>query len=415
MALNAKRPPYYGMILLVMLIFFVISFMTNILNSIITAVKDSYNLSLTATGFLPLSFFLAYGVMSIPGGFMAQKYSSRRVLTISFLIMTLAASVFVFFPAYPNFLFTLFVMGGCMAVLQVVINPLLRIAGGKEHFAFYSLVAQLVFGLASFLSPWVYSSMVREKELGWFTSWVPSDLPWAGMYALFVLISLVLVLVVSSLRYPKMTLEEDEKMGALTSFKKLFGSRLTWFYFFGIFAYVGVEQGVGNWISPFLKTYHMVDPQTGGAATVSYFWGMLTLGCLLGLVLVRLFDSRRVLTGFTSLAVVSLVIALYGSAEVALWAFPAVGFFISVMWSIIFSLALNSVKYHHGSFSGILCTGIAGGAVLPFIVGFLGEIFGLKPALHFLFLPLIYIVYIALTAKPLVTNKTLVKKAEVKS
>ncbi len=61
--------------------------------------------------------------------------------------------------------------------------------------------------------------------------------------------------------------------------------------------------------------------------------------------------------------------ALTGSSQMALIGFPIVGLFISVMYSIIVSLALNSVKEHHGSLSGILCTGIAGGAVIPFFVG----------------------------------------------
>jgi fucose permease len=64
-------------------------------------------------------------------------------------------------------------------------------------------------------------------------------------------------------------------------------------------------------------------------------------------------------------AVISLLDALFGSKDIALQAFPITGFFASVMYSVIFSLALNSVPRHHGTFSGILCAGIAGGAVVP--------------------------------------------------
>jgi len=64
------------------------------------------------------------------------------------------------------------------------------------------------------------------------------------------------------------------------------------------------------------------------------------------------------------------------------------------MWSIIFSLALNSVKNHHGSLSGILCTGIAGGAIVPFIVGWLGELMSLKICIVFPYYSFtIYFVY----------------------
>ncbi len=87
---------------------------------------------------------------------------------------------------------------------------------------------------------------------------------------------------------------------------------------------------------------------------VAYFWGLMTAGGVLGLVLLKIMDSRKVLIIFTVLALVCLTAALFGSAKISLIAFPAVGFFASVMYPIIFSLALNSVNEHHGSFSGIL-------------------------------------------------------------
>jgi fucose permease len=83
------------------------------------------------------------------------------------------------------------------------------------------------------------------------------------------------------------------------------------------------------------------------------------------------------------------------------------GFCASVMWSIIFSLALNSVDKHHGSFSGILCTGIIGGAIVPLVIGWLGDRIGLRAGMLVLYLTLAYIFGIGLWAKPLITNKTI--------
>jgi len=167
-------------------------------------------------------------------------------------------------------------------------------------------------------------------------------------------------------------------------------------------------------MSKFLSDYHGVDPQTIGASSVSYFWGLLTAGCLLGLLLLKLWDSRKVLIWFTAAATVTLSAALFGSSEIALYAFPLTGFFASVMWSVIFSLALNSYSSNHGSFSGILVTGIVGGAIVPVIVGWLGDMFGLRIGMMFLYLTLGYILSIGFWAKPLVTNETirLTKKSE---
>ncbi len=82
------------------------------------------------------------------------------------------------------------------------------------------------------------------------------------------------------------------------------------------------------------------------------------------------------------------------------------------MFSIIFSLALNSMKTHHGAFSGILCSGILGGAFLPFIVGWLADLVGLRTAMFLIFVPIAYMAYISLWARPLVSNRT-VKMREI--
>lgn len=404
---------FYHIILLVMLVFFVISFITNILNSIIVDVKQSFDLSLTLTGLLPFSFFIAYGVMSIPAGFLSEKYGNKTLLVASFFVMTLASFLFAINPSYITFTITLFSLGCCMAVLQVVINPMLRVAGGEEHFAFNSVLAQLVFGLASFASPYLYKYLVSDVSsnsqsvAGLLRDFVPFDLPWVSLYFVFSFIALIMLIVVLFIKYPQVEKNEDERAGDKSSYMSLLKNKWTILYFLGIFCYVGTEQGIGSWISQFLLEYHNVDAQTIGADTVSYFWAMLTIGCLLGLLLLKIMDSRKLLILATAITIVTVIVAITGSLNVALIAFPLIGFFISVMWSIIFSLALNSVTSHHGSLSGILCTGIAGGAIVPFIVGWLGELISLRAALFFLIIPLLFILSIGFWAKPLVNNKTI--------
>lgn len=405
--MGKKYQRHLILIVLVMLVFFLISFATNVLNAIIAEVRATYKLSLTATGLLPFSFFIAYGFMSVPAGYLADKWPAKNIVVAALSVIAVAACGFVFLPEYGAFLIVLFTLGCSMAVLQVVINPLLRLAAGSEHFAFYSLIAQLVFGSASFLSPLVYKAMVDPETKGlWqqLREWVAPAQGWVGMYVLFALMALALVMVTIASPFPKVGKKAERKeQGAL---KTLMKSSVTYLYFFGIFAYVGIEQGVGNWISPFLLEYHNLDPKVLGALTVSRFWGMLTLGCVLGLFMVKVMDSKRVLAAFTAMAIVCLCAALLGDTSMALIAFPAFGFFISVMWSVIFSLALNSVPEYHGTFSGILCTGIAGGAVVPFVIGALGSVISLKYAMFFLLLPLVYVLYIGFVAKPLVKNKT---------
>jgi fucose permease len=200
-------------------------------------------------------------------------------------------------------------------------------------------------------------------------------------------------------------LKEEEKTGAIPIYLGLIRNPTAVLFFLGIFFYVGCEQGVADWISKFLAVEHGYDPQTAGARAVSWFWGLMTIGTFVGLFLVKIFDSKKVLMCFTALAMVCLTLALFGGKQVAFLALPSIGFFASVMWPIILSLALNTITRHHGSLSGILITGIAGGAVVPLIIGWLGDMFGLKYGMFFLYLSFGYVFSVGIWARPQVKNK----------
>jgi MFS transporter, FHS family, L-fucose permease len=407
------------MVGLILLTFFVISLLTNIIGPLVPDIIRSFDLSLTLVALLPFSFFIAYGVMSIPAGMLLEKHREKPVMVAAFGLAFVGALLFSLVPRYPTAILSLFLIGCGMAALQVAINPLLRVSGGEENYAFNSVLAQLVFGGASFLSPFVYSYFVRnigqegsagKPLIGLMTGLVPPELPWVSVYWVFAALVLVMVGVLAAVRFPLVVRKEDERAGAWATHKGLFKNRIVVLYFLGIFTYVGTEQGVANWLSQFLLTYHKYDPQTVGAARVSLFWGLMTVGGVLGLVLLKLVDSRKVLVGFTAMAMVFLTLALFGPGPWALIMFPLVGFAAAVMWPVIFSLALNSVDRHHGSFSGILCTGIIGGALVPLVVGWLGDAFGLRQGMFFLYLTLGYVLSIGFWARPLVVNETLAMK-----
>jgi MFS transporter, FHS family, L-fucose permease len=132
----------------------------------------------------------------------------------------------------------------------------------------------------------------------------------------------------------------------------------------------------------------------------------MTAGCFLGMILLKAFDSRRVLLGFSVCALACLTAALFGPATVSLYAFPAIGFFASIMWPTVISLALNSIAEHHGAFAGILCTGIVGGAIVPLIIGRIGDLAGLRTGMSLLYLTFGCVLSVSLWAKPLITNAT---------
>ena len=412
-----KRNIY--LVSLIFLIFFAISFLTNILGSINPNVSDSFSLNGTMTGLLPFSFFIAYALMSIPSGMIVQKYDEKKSLVFAWILALSGALLFSIYPIFPVFLCSLFLIGCGMALLQVALFPLLRVTGGEEHFAFNNLIVQLVFGVASFLSPFVYSFLVtnlgsKGPAKGPFINFMafltPHHLPWVSIYWIFAFISFVMVVIILMIRFPKVIRKDDEIVGAWKTHVELFRQKTVILFFLGIFAYVGMEQGIANWISEFLRTYHGFKPESEGATTVGLFWGMMTVGCVLGLVLLKIIDSKIVLRIFAAAAFIVLTLTLFGNARMALYGFPALGFCLSVMYGIIFSLALNSITKYHGSFAGILCTAIAGGAIFSLLIGKLKDLIGLQAGMLILYLPLIYILILSFWAKPIIRNAVIKRK-----
>lgn len=409
----------YYIVALIMLTFFVISFITNIIGPLSPAFITDFKLSDFMAGVLPFAFFIAYGVMSIPSSMLVQKYNEKTIMVTAFVVAFCGSLLLAAQPNYLTAVLSLFLIGCGMAMLQVVINPLLRTAGGEENYAFTSVLAQLIFGGASFLSPLVYSYMVlnlgNKNHSGIFSilsPLVPAGMPWISLYWLFVVICLLMVVLMLVSRFPKVELADDEKAGAWATHVMLFKRPVVILYFIALFCYVGTEQGVSYWMSEFLKRYHHVDPEVAGAKAVAWFWGLMTAGGVLGLFLLKLMDSRKLLVIFTIFALIFLSLGLFGSAQISLYSFSIVGFFMSVMYPIIFSLALSSVDEHHGSFAGILVTGIIGGAVVQILIGGLGNLIGLRAGMCFLYLTFGYMLAIGFWAKPLITNKTIFDKPE---
>ncbi len=405
----------YAIVALVLSIFFVLSLLTNILGPIVPDIISSFQVSLAAAAFLPFSFFIAYGVMSIPVGFLVDRFTEKPVMIASFLAAAVGALSFAIMPTYSVAVVSLFVIGAGMAALQVAINPLLRVAGGEEHFAFYSACAQLVFGVASFLSPLIYSYLVENLSahrasgllLSTLSRITPPNLAWVSIYWIFAACATLMLVVIVAVRLPKVERTADEQAGTTDMYRSLLRRPMVWMFFLTMFAYVASEQGTADWMSKFLSQYHGFDPHVAGARAVSWFWGLMTIGCLVGLVLFKLFDSRKVLIGFSLGALACLTAALFGPAGVSLYAFPAIGFFASVMWPTVVSLGLNSVAEYHGSFAGILCTGIMGGAVGPFVIGSLGDVFGLRTGMLVLYVTFGCVLALGFWAKPIITNKTI--------
>ena len=392
-----------SLVIFVMAVFFVISFITNIIGPLIPQFIKTYELSLVLASFLPLSFFFSYGVFSIPAGIFLERYGGKIVMLLAFLISSAGAALIIIMPGYLSFIFSFFLIGTGMAILQVAINPLLRYAVSGENFAFFSIIGQLAFGSASFLSPVFYKFLQEENNP--FGILMFSEKPWLWIYVLFILAIIALIVFLYFVKIPD-NQSTSEKFD-IKVFSNFLNNRISYFYFFGIFSYVGVEQGINNWSSQFLYQYHSLDPEVIGVDVISAFWGNLTIGTIISLFLVKLIDEKKLLNIYALSSSIIVLLAIHGDSEISVLSFKLLGFSISGVWSVVISLGLNSVPRNHSVFTGILLTGIVGGAIFPFLIAGVGQLFNLKVGMHIILIGLVYLSFVGFTAKPLVSNKTI--------
>ena len=87
-------PRNYFMVGLILLTFFVISFLTNIIGPLVPEIIEDFDLSLTLVALLPFAFFIAYGVMSIPAGILIERYAEKKVMILAFGIAFFGALLF---------------------------------------------------------------------------------------------------------------------------------------------------------------------------------------------------------------------------------------------------------------------------------------------------------------------------------
>jgi len=396
--------------------FFQVGLLMSIMSALIPEIIRSFKLSYGLASLLPFAFYISLTLTCIPAGVAGERFNAKNILVFAFLFALSGVLVFVLFLNYWASIISLFIIGSSVAIIMVIAVPLLRRSCGPENLAFHSTLNQLMYGAGAFLSPVIYSRLTKSmlnnsggssllKRI--LSQLVPQGFEWSAAYWLFVVLLLSLVVIVLLVKFPKREVVRDSGQTRNGVYLELFRNKYVIFYFFSLVAYASCEQGIAAWMSKFFEDYHGLNPQTEGASVLSFYWLLLTVGCLGGMLLLKFFDSRKVLAVLTILAIASLSFALYGGTAVSKIAFPMVAAFESVMWPVILSLALNSVTRHHEVLSGFMFTASVGGALGPVIVGSLGDSFGLGVSLNYLFLPFLIVLSVAFWAKPLVGNKTI--------
>ena len=357
-------------------------FITCMNDILIPHLKEIFDLTYVQAMLIQFCFFTAYAVMSIPMGMLVGKIGYKNGVIGGFLLT--AAGCLLFYPAagshsYVVFLGALFILASGVTLLQVAGNPYVTLLAkpGKESAtltlvqAFNSLGTTIAPQIGAFL---ILADATKAADRAEQISSV--QIPYLGLAGLLI----ILAVFVKMIRLP-----DARKIAADEGAQNHDGKTSVWQYKHlafgaaGIFCYVGAEVSIGSLMVNVLGYLKGLN-HASAAHYLSFYWGGAMVGRFLGSAVMAKFAPNRYLA-FNALSAVALLIAAMaagqGNADVSMWALLAVGFFNSIMFPTIFSLATKGLGRFTNAASGVLCTAIVGGAIVPVVQGWVADNYSL--------------------------------------
>jgi FHS family L-fucose permease-like MFS transporter len=377
-----------GAYVIVTCLFFAWGFITSLVDPLVAAVKGIFHLSDVEAQLSASAFFIAYGVMSLPGAVLLSRMKSVPTVLISLalmvagcLIMLLAANIAI----YEVVLLGLFVLASGITVLQVAANPLSAALGppGRSHFRL--TFSQAFNSLGTFIGPYLGASLflkgVEVKE-GTVITPAVRDASLAGIDRAFFWIAGLIILIgimiylgrklISAAAPPPPHQTADAGIGA--TIREAVSSPWALFGGLAIFLYVGAEVAIGTQMALFLNSTSVWDvPLQTAGKYVSLYWGGAMVGRLVGSALLTRFKAPHLLAVFTALACALCLFVFIVGGVAGGYAALCIGLFNSIMFPVIFTITLERSSASEEATSGFLCFSIVGGAAIPPLTGLVSQ------------------------------------------
>lgn len=185
----------------------------------------------------------------------------------------------------------------------------------------------------------------------------------------------------------------------------------------GIFVYVGAEVAIGSYLVNYFIDMDMATAIKNSdfmssisetvlgdslsnvsnlaivGAFVTFYWSGAMIGRFIGAYLTKILQPAKVLAAFAIGAMLMVTISMSSTGFIAMWTILSVGLFNSIMFPTIFTLAIDGLDDLKPQASGVLCTMIVGGALIPPLYGKLTDNFGFKAALVLVLICYAYIFF----------------------
>lgn len=373
-------------LLLAFAVFFILGGVTNINDLLVGKFKPMFQLSHAEANLVQMAFFIAYALVSIPAGIVMSRLGYIRTFVLGFMMVAAAALLFV--PAsasasYGGFLAALFFIGAGITVLQVAMNPIITTLGPPETAHSRLTFAQAFNSIGVFLMVYGGATVLLGGETHFDAAGATPEAikayqveQGASIGNAYFWLAVVMLGIAAVFWAFRRSLDhaKAEKAQVAGTLDLLKSNRRVQLGALGIFTYVGAEVAIGSNLIAYLGDQRTMGLGLEAAGKlVAYYWLGALLGRLAGGFILRLFKPGRVLTAFAAGAIGLIVLSAVSAGALSGWALVAVGLCNSLMFPTIFSLGTEGLGEQTPQGSGIMCTAIVGGAIIPVAFGLVAD------------------------------------------
>ena len=353
-------------------LFFFWGFITSLNDILIPHLKAVFDLSYTKAVLVQSCFFGAYFVVSPLAGRIIAKVGFQQGIVIG--LLTTASGAALFYPSeelhvYVMYLFSFFILASGITILQVAANPYVAALGADETSASRLNLAQAANSAGTALSPYIGAVLILGAA-------ATDTTTVQGPYLTMAVILFLAALVFRKINLPILLNVESQKE---TGEENLWKRRSLVLGALAIFLYVGGEVAIGSFlVSYFAETSIAGLDETAAGKMVAWYWFLAMVGRFVGAGLMMYIPATRYLALNALIAIVMIIVSMNTSGSVAMWSILAVGFFNSIMFPTIFTLAVKGLGSMTSKGSGLVCQGIVGGAFIPLIQGMAADSIGIQ-------------------------------------